>query len=404
MVPRARRPTRPARERASLHPCGAGREKKGGREATGRSAPGARVGGRLRCVCARGGAPQGAEESEKRGVDRKGSGWEGGSSPPSPHPPRLPFARLLPWGFGGRHRPPGRAARGDPRPPPRRVARDRRGDLPARLSRPTSPPRPSRFGSEGSGGGPSPPTRASVSGAGHAPPFATAPPRGASGASRDGWRGGGGGSPVGPLARPVAFPPPALDRFLPGRRSSAPGPPPPRRSPRPVLRARGLSSVVRPALSLSFPPSPPPVCPLPARSPASRRSLPYRPRWREGGPGRGCGARATGGGGGGVWGLGEKRAAPGREREVSARLRGHGGGLVGRWPWLSRVAVGPAPGRGPASRAGSAEAPRAAAGRGRRACRSVVGAAAASVGRSVLPPRLARLSLSRYLARPGAEV
>ena len=158
MVPRARRPTRPARERASLHPCGAGREKKGGREATGRSAPGARVGGRVRCVCARGGAPQGAEESEKRGVDRKGSGWEGGSSPPSPHPPRLPFARLLPWGFGGRHRPPGRAARGDPRPPPRRVARDRRGDLPARLSRPTSPPRPSRFGSEGSGGGgPSPP-------------------------------------------------------------------------------------------------------------------------------------------------------------------------------------------------------------------------------------------------------
>ena len=284
--------------------------KRRGREATGSwHLARARADGRVR-ACAREGAaapggPSGrwssaaGEESEK-GLARKGSRWEGGSSPPSPYPPVCP-------------------SRGD-----------RHGDLPARLSRPTSPPRPSRFGSEGSGGDRAPPPRASVSGAGHAPPFATAPPRGASGASRDGWRGGGGGSPVGPLARPVAFPPPALDRFLPGRRSSAPGPPPPRRSPRPVLRARGLSSVVRPALPLSFPPSPPPVCPLPARSPASRRSLPYRPRWREGGPGRGCGARATGGGG---------RCLGFRRKEGRARARAGGLRPASGTRWGPRRAV-----------------------------------------------------------------
>ena len=83
MVPRARRPTRPARERASLHPCGAGREKKGRREATGRSAPGARADGHVRCVCARGGAPQGAEESEKRGWTERGR--VGRAAPCLPH-------------------------------------------------------------------------------------------------------------------------------------------------------------------------------------------------------------------------------------------------------------------------------------------------------------------------------
>ena len=265
MVPRARRPTRPARERASLHPCGAGREKKGGREATGRSAPGARVGGRVRCVCARGGAPQGAEESEKRGVDRKGSGWEGGSSPPSPHPPRLPFARLLPWGFGGRHRPPGRAARGDPRPPPRRVARDRRGDLPARLSRPTSPPRPSRFGSEGSGGGAEPPPRAPPSPAPVTPPRSRPLPR-----AEPPVRLGMGG--VAAVAAPPwgRSPAPSPSRRRPWT-GSFPVVGPPLRALRPLAVRLGLSSEpgasppssVRLSRSLSRPPRPPCApCPL----------------------------------------------------------------------------------------------------------------------------------------------
>ena len=225
--------------------------KRRGREATGSwHLARARADGRVR-ACAREGAaapggPSGrwssaaGEESEK-GLARKGSRWEGGSSPPSPYPPVCP-------------------SRGD-----------RHGDLPARLSRPTSPPRPSRFGSEGSGGDRAPPTRASVSGAGHAPPFATAPR-----AEPPVRLGMGVVAVVAPrgAARPsVAFPPPALDRFPPGRRSSAPGPPPPCRAPLPVLRARGLSSVVRPARSRSL--SRPPTCAPCPLAPASRRSLPY---------------------------------------------------------------------------------------------------------------------------------
>ena len=216
-----------------------------------------------------GGPPQWVEESEKRGWPERGR--VGRAAPRLPHHTR-PSAPPAP--------PPGDNTVPLVWPPETIPARNHAAS-PATvvvISRRVSPAQPPRhvprFGSEASGGGPSlRPTHASVSSAGHAPLFATAPR--AEPPVRLGMGGVAVVAPRGAARPPIAFLPPALDRFPPRRRSSAPGPPPPRRAPLPVLRARGLSSVVRLALSrsLSFPPSP--VCPLPARPHASRRSLPY---------------------------------------------------------------------------------------------------------------------------------
>ena len=302
MVLKARRRTRLlANEPFPPMRCGTGKGGRGRRPGVGTwCARDGRVRASARGGAAAPGGPSGRWSSavgggeREKGVARKGSGWEGGSSPPSPHPPVCP-SRASP---GGQHRPPGMAARDDPRPQPRRVTRDRRGDLPARLSCPTSPPRPSIWVRGFRGGAEPPPhTRLRLQRRSR-PPVRDRPPRGASGASRDGWRGGG-GSPWGcsPAHRlPAAGPGPVPSQASVLRsRPSAPSPgasacPP---SPGPLLRRPSGS------LSLSLFPALPRV--PPARTPPRFPSKPpLRRRWREGGPGRGCGARAPGVGGG--WG------------------------------------------------------------------------------------------------------
>lgn len=376
MVPRARRPTRPARERASLHPLrrGTGEERgKGGDREVGTW----RVCGRARALRVRvrgalppraarrragGGPPQGVEESEKRGWTERGR--VGRAAPRLPHRTRpVCLSRASsPGGWGSTPSP-----RGDPRPPPRRVTRDRRGDLPARLSRPTSPPRPSRFGSEGSGGGGGaepPPPRAPPSPAPVTPPRSRPLPRaeppvrlgmgGVAAAAPPPWWGAG------------RSPAPSPSRRRPWT-GSFPVVGPLLRALRPLAVRLGLSSdpgglsLLRPSsvwLSL-FPalPPPPPCAPCPLVPPlpvgASLTALGGEKGARDAGAGQGPRV-----GGGGLGCRRKEGRARARAGEASARLRGHGGGLVGRWPWLPRVAVGPAPGWGPASRAGSAEAPR----------------------------------------------
>lgn len=264
------------RARARVRACG------------GRWRPGRPVG----CVWGRWSSAVG-RRARKGGWAERGRVWQGGSTPPSPRPPVCPPHAPRPRGDTVTPRrlwPPDADAR------PRAAAprtRERRGVLSRRVSlspaRPTSPPRrPSEVWARGlrGVGVPSPPPRAPPSPAPFTRPRSRppAPTRGASGASRDGWRGGGGGD--GSLwgrspARPsVPFPPPALDRFPAGRRPSAPGPPPPRRAPSTAYlspRAPGSSpppppsssSVGRPSGSLWLPLCrPPPACvPLPARHP-----------------------------------------------------------------------------------------------------------------------------------------
>lgn len=216
------------------------------------------------------------------------------------------------------------------------------------------------------------------------------------------------------------LPPPALDG-PPVRRASAPSPPsrssPLPLPPRPTPRLWGLGARVR--LSPSPSPPPPPPSPGPARSrPASRCGPPPRPPWRggarvavvgrAGGRPAGCfllrrGEVVAPGGvprkrgdpagpaPGGFWGRG-------RDRGERGRL------AVGRWRGPRRGARRALVRHGPAASGGSRPS-LGGVGRGRPGGRIGVGAAAAF---GLAPPRPASPvpphPLSRYLARPGAEV
>lgn len=310
---------------------------------------------------------------------------------------------------------------------------------PARLSPSRPPALPATWSLRGlgprvpRGGGAELPPRAPPSPAPFTrPPVATARPPARSLRRVSGWGGGGGGggSLRGPFARPPAHPSPSRRRpwtGSPAGRSSAlrSGPSAPSACALylPVLASPGAassssSSVGRPSGSLWLPlcRPPPRVCPLPARPPVPvEASLP--PSVARRGPGtrvRGKGPR------GGRWVVvgfrsRKERAASGRERgvgveEVGPRpvSRGHGGwGRRRAVAVVSRAAVGPAPGRGPrvTGRVAPRPARAAAGGRGRRACGPVCRGGVERGGAPAAPtPRLARLPLSRYLARPGAEV
>lgn len=218
------------------------------------------------------------------------------------------------------------------------------------------------------------------------------------------------------------LPPPALDG-PPVRRASAPSPPsrssPLPLPPRPTPRLWGLGARVR--LSPSPSPPPPPPSPGPARSrPASRCGPPPRPPWRggarvavvgrAGGRPAGCfllrrGEVVAPGGvprkrgdpagpaPGGFWGRG-------RDRGERGRL------AVGRWRGPRRGARRALVRHGPAASGGSRPS-LGGVGRGRPGGRIGVGAAAAAAF-GLAPPRPASPvpphPLSRYLARPGAEV
>lgn len=400
MVPRARRPTRPLANEP-LHPCGAGREEDGlgggGRRpgvgaGRARVALRARVGGALPPRAARrvGGPPRWGGE-RGGGGGPKGVGLAGRllASPRHTRPsaPRRAF-------------PPGATPAWPPaaRPPPATTPRvsatvaviSRRVSLLSlSLSCPAFPRHvvPRGLGPRVPGvgwGAEPPPPRAFRLRRRSRPPVRDRPPKGgASGASRDGWRGVA-------VAVAVAAPRGAVCPTArpPARRLSAAGPGPvvsPRRSsvlrsgPSAPLAGRlclssepGASppppSSVRPALSLAlspFPALPPPPCAhLPARPPLPVEASLKRPRWREGGPGRGCGVRGPRGRGGGLgFRRGEERREgprpgasgrsprPGFGDTVGASS---GGGLaVGVFP----CGGGPVARPGPAeSRAGSAEA------------------------------------------------
>jgi len=207
---------------------------------------------------------------------------------------------------------------------------------------PLSPPRLPRGGRvEGLGGGRVPPChrlrRRSSPVA--APPPARCPRRvsgrgGAAAGPRGAFPGSGPPLPGGPRSlgsrgAPAVVrrvPPPALDGSLSVRRMSA------RTS---ALPLRVLSSPTAPQASgpgpaplLSFRASVPPSSRALARScPASRRSPPPRPPWREGGLGRGCG-EGRGGGVGGLGGVleGERGSGPPRRLWVGGVASSGGGG------------------------------------------------------------------------------
>lgn len=408
MVARARRPTRPLANEP-LHPVRRGTGRGGGegvgagraRRVAVRACVRARAG--LGAVAAPGG-PSGRCSSAvgRRARSRGGGGGPRGvglagrllTSPRHARPSAPPLAAPSPHRGATPAWPPDARPPPATTPPPPAYPRPSWCSPGASLSRPTSPATSSlevwARGSRVWGGAPSLPHRAaSVSGAGRAPLSATAPARAGPpvrlgmGGVAVARRGAAVAAPRGgpparaPARPPAAFPPPALDRLFPraGRPSSAPGPPPPRRAPLPVLRARGLSSVVRPSvrpsgscLSLSpFPALPPRVPALPARPPPAppvEASLNAR-GGEQGAREAGAGVRGPRGRGGSGFGRGAERRGPrpgASERasgEVSeARFRGHGGDVVGRWAWWCPVwRLGPSPGRGaPESRAGSAGA------------------------------------------------
>ena len=375
-----RRPTRPlARGRASPTPCGAGRG--WGEGGTGGRRPG--VGwhpARVRGVWGRAGAPGGPVrrvwvggpprwrgERGKKGVGREGSGWwQGGASPPLTTPaPSAPTRASPPPAGRHRHPTPGVAGR----PPARHRAAYPTAAVVvcppgASLARPPARPprhvvRPSEVWVRGfrGVGVPSPPTRASVSGALHAPPGRDRPPPARSLRRVSGWGAAAAAAAAaapcgGPFARPSVRPLPAAGPGpVPppvGRRPSAPGPPPPRRAPStylslrapgPLRRRRRLllllgRSSVRLSLAPSLPPSPR-VCPLPARPPVPvEASLP--PSVARRGPG----TRVRGQGAAGAvgllwWGSGAERRGPrsGRERGVvvGGGRRQEVGGVPGRF-------------------------------------------------------------------------
>lgn len=423
MVPRARRPTRRTLADESSPPVRRGAGKGSGGEGR-RPGVGHLARARVRVPCARGGAaapggPSGRSVVLRGGGGERERGWPAvkvGGVGLAGAAPRLPRHTRPSAPSPRASRPPGMAARCRPPPAPRRVPANvvglsRRVSLPPDLPATSSPrglgPRRRGPGLAGPGLPRAPPSPVPVTPTpvrDRPTPRAEPPVRLGLGGVVWRWRGGG-GSPWGaarpPARPPVAFPPPALGRFPAGRSGvlrSVPCAPSAGASGL-CPRARDLASLRRPSgsLSLSLFPALPRCAPSPARLPASRRSPPLRPRWREGGP-RDAGAgraRATGARGG--WGSGAERAASGRERGEG--LRPVSGTRVGgrrrAVAVVSRVAVGPAPGRGPASRAGSAEARVLAGGRGRRAVLVGVGAAG-GVGaprpRPAPPPRLARLS------------